>query len=108
MIRVIQLDINQATSVENLVRTLKVEQKRINILVNNAGVFFRGKLTHGIVDTTLGTNYFNTVSFTNLLLKENLIDQGGKIIMISSGLGNLSILEKRNPEIMQELSSYKE
>lgn len=103
----VQLDINDSQSVQTLVQKLKDEKQSISVLINNAGVYFRGKLTHMIVNTTMQTNFFNTVNFTNVLLRENLIDQGGKIIMISSGLGSLSILEKRNPGLMEELSLYK-
>jgi NAD(P)-dependent dehydrogenase (short-subunit alcohol dehydrogenase family) len=107
IIEVVQLDINDAGSRSALIQKFKNEGTKLDVLVNNAGVFYRCKATYGIIDQTLNTNFWNTLAFTEDILTADLLSEDGKVIMISSKLGSLSILEKRNPQVKSELSNYK-
>ena len=77
-------------------------------MINNAGVYSRVRRnTVGIINNTMNTNYWNTVAFTREMFIDGAMAENAKVIMVSSGLGKLSKLEKRNPAIMEELSTYK-
>lgn len=107
-IHLFQLDLLDQKSIENFVEDIKKDfSNGIDILLNNAGVFFRGPTTSQVVDLTMNTNYIKTKELTEIFLENNLIRKNGKIINISSGLGKLSKLKNRNPEVHNYLKDYK-
>lgn len=107
-VEVVPLDINSEESRRVCIQKLKSGNVKLDILVNNAGVYFSGRMpTKQMTDVTMNTNFWNTIGFTEEILSSELLSQNGKVIMISSGLGKLSKVQKRNPAIHQELSNYK-
>lgn len=59
----------------------------IDALVNNAGVSMRG-FDEDVVRGTLGVNFFGALHVTQALLP--LLQDGGNVVMVSSGMGELS------------------
>jgi NAD(P)-dependent dehydrogenase (short-subunit alcohol dehydrogenase family) len=62
----------------------------IDVLVNNAGVSLHG-FDAAVARATLATNFFGPLRVTEALLP--LIPDGGVIVMVSSGMGELSGLD---------------
>ncbi|MBI5359612.1 MAG: SDR family oxidoreductase [Planctomycetes bacterium] len=83
----IKADVSVFKEVENLVTTVLSEFKRVDILINNAGVNRDGviwKMTEENWDTVIDINlkgYFNTIRFTAPVMKEQNF---GKIVNITS------------------------
>jgi len=82
-----QLNVNDEKSVQDLVTWLQKTYGKLDVLVNNAGVYDKDKSIETRLQV-LDTNYFSVVSLTEKLL--SLLSKDAKIIMISSGLGSLS------------------
>ena len=108
-IQLIQLDLLSKESINNFVTQLKeLYPQGVDVHINNAGVAFRGKMNAEMIDKTMDTNFYKTIELTEALLKAGLIKPQGKVINISSTLGRLKRLSKRNPEALEFLSGYKE
>jgi carbonyl reductase 1 len=59
----------------------------IDVLVNNAGISMRG-FDEEVVRGTLAVNFFGALHVTQALLP--LVQDGGSVVMVSSGMGELS------------------
>lgn len=59
----------------------------IDVLVNNAGISMKG-FDEEVVRGTLGVNFFGALHVTQALLP--LVQDGGNVVMVSSGMGELS------------------
>ena len=81
------LDVTNAASVEKLANELASAATRLDVLVNNAGVALNG-FNATVARDTLETNFFGVLRVTDALLP--LIPSGGCIVMVSSGMGDLS------------------
>ena len=58
-------------------------QKKVNVLLNNAGVNFKGiPITFQLAKKILDTNFFGTVEFTEKMIPS--IKRHGKIIFMGS------------------------
>lgn len=103
LVSVLQLDINETSSVDNFLKVIETEfGGRIDCLVNNAGVMWKDtEITPEIFDYTLQTNYFSTVNFTEKILEKGLLNEGGKIVNIASLLGIVFFIE--NPELANRI-----
>jgi len=66
---------------------LKTSSRKLDILINNAAVLYR-TATHEEQKFTIQTNFLNVVTLTEKLLP--LLSDDGKVLMISSGAGQLS------------------
>jgi NAD(P)-dependent dehydrogenase (short-subunit alcohol dehydrogenase family) len=82
-----QLDVADRGSVTALAGRLGDERRTLHALINNAGVSLHG-FDAGVAERTLATNYFGAVAVTEALLP--LVPAGGRIVMVSSGMGALS------------------
>jgi carbonyl reductase 1 len=82
----VPLDVTRAESVASLADRLRDNEGGIDVLVNNAGASFDG-FDADVAERTLDVNFFGAVRVTDGLLP--LMRNGGRIIMVSSGMGTL-------------------
>ena len=106
-----QLDITKAQSISNIISWIKKEFGKIDYLVDNAGLGSHGNYhdinTHNSI---LEVNVFATINFTEEMLKNEMINKKGKIILLGSMMGNLNSLnssklkkEFKNAKTYQDL-----
>jgi NAD(P)-dependent dehydrogenase (short-subunit alcohol dehydrogenase family) len=83
------LDVTDAASIASLTDSLGSEGVVLDALINNAGIAMDGFNTD-VARRTLEVNFFGAMHVTDALLPR--IAPGGNIVMVSSGLGELSCL----------------
>ncbi|CAN0462792.1 unnamed protein product [Ectocarpus sp. 12 AP-2014] len=97
-----QLDIGDPASVERFASELEQEFGRCDVLVNNAGIAFKGSDPTPFKDQaepTLKTNFFDTAAFTEKMLPLVRKSDAGRVVNVASMAGHLSILgsqDRRN------------
>jgi carbonyl reductase 1 len=84
-----ELDVADKASIEAFVKARSRERAPIDVLVNNAGVSLHG-FDARVARDTLEVNVFGAVRLTDRLLPS--MAEEGRIIMVSSGMGELSCL----------------
>jgi NAD(P)-dependent dehydrogenase (short-subunit alcohol dehydrogenase family) len=84
-----QLDVIDPETIAALGDQLRREGARLDILVNNAGIAMKG-FDAEVAEKTVGANFFGALRVTDALLP--LVPEGGSIVMVSSGMGELSSL----------------
>jgi NAD(P)-dependent dehydrogenase (short-subunit alcohol dehydrogenase family) len=81
----IELDLANQASIKGTVKHIKELGIIVDVLINNAGVmacpYWK---TADDIEMQFGTNQVGPFLFTNLLLRENLISTGGRIVIVSS------------------------
>ena len=82
-----QLDITKKESISNMILWIRKEFGKIDYLVNNAGLG-SGNSNESIIEV----NVFGTINFTEEMLKNDIINKKGKIIILGSQMGNLNSL----------------
>ena len=91
-----QLDITKEESISNLISWIRKEFSKIDYLVNNAGLGTNGNYhdlnNHNAV---LEVNVYGTINFTEEMLKNEMINKRGKIILVGSMMGNLNSLSSQ-------------
>ena len=81
-----QLDLADMRSIEAFATAFNKKYGRLDVLVNNAGVFCRKRsLTKDGFETTMGVNFYGTVYLTRLLLPTILRTGNSRIVNLSSG-----------------------
>jgi len=93
-----QLDVNSEESVNSFASWLKDTEGKFDILINNAGVLYPGA-DYDQKKHTIQTNFFSVITLTEKL--QPLLSHDGKIIMISSILGQLSFQGKTLQNILK-------
>ena len=89
-----QLDITKEDSILNLISWIKQEFGKIDYLVNNAGLGTHGNYYDiNIHNAVLEVNVFGTINFTETMIKNDIINKKGKIILVGSMMGNLNYLK---------------
>jgi len=86
-VRAEQLDVTNQGSIAAFAERLRAQGAAIFALVNNAGISMKG-FNVEVVRGTLGVNFFGALHVTQALLP--LVQDGGNIVMVSSGMGELS------------------
>ncbi len=84
-----QLDITDHASISALAADLPTLAPRLDLLVNNAGIGSWGADRRASA-RTIATNFFGSRDVTDALLP--FMPNGGRIVMVSSGLGELSTM----------------
>ena len=88
-----QLDITNKESISNLISWLKVQFGKIDCLVNNAGYGpYASRSEINVHMTCLKINVFGTIYFTEEIIRNNMINRSGKIILVGSLAGCLRYL----------------
>ena len=99
------LDLMCKESMDGLVESIKKEDK-LDILVNNSGVYFPGMTDKNSLELTMQTNYHGTKYLTEKLLDKALINKNGKIVFVSSGMGKFDNIPYSNPLAYSILKRY--
>jgi NAD(P)-dependent dehydrogenase (short-subunit alcohol dehydrogenase family) len=87
-----QLDITNIQSINAIINYIKSQFQKIDILFNNAGVY------NLPAEAVINTNVFGTFNITKLFLDNDIINNKGKIINVSSSMGSLSSAGKHKNE----------
>ena len=105
-----QLDITSESSISNLIEWIKKEFGKIDYLVNNAGLGTLGNHHDLNIHTAvLNVNVFGTINFTENMLKNEMINKKGKIILVGSMMGNLNYLTSQKlKNDFKKAKSYQE
>jgi carbonyl reductase 1 len=85
-VRHFPLDVTRLESIDALAEHVR---DGLDILINNAGISMKG-FDANVASTTLAVNFWGAKNVTDRLLP--LIRKGGRIVMVSSGMGELSSL----------------
>jgi len=80
-------DVADADGIAAAADRLRDERTKIDVLVNNAGIAMDG-FNADVARRTIEVNFFGPLRVTEALLP--LIPDGGTIVMVSSGMGELS------------------
>lgn len=90
-----QLDVSDEESVKNIAKFIESNYGKLDILINNAGIFkdYEGGVLHGDINNikeTLDTNLFGALLVSRHLVPLMQKQNYGRVINISSGMGQLS------------------
>jgi NAD(P)-dependent dehydrogenase (short-subunit alcohol dehydrogenase family) len=100
-------DLSSLKSVRKMVEDLKTICSKIDVLINNAGVFMNTKkLTEDGYETTFAVNHLSHFLLTNLLLNENMISSKGRIITVSSIAHHNASYDPSNLQGEKSFSGY--
>ena len=89
-LQVIQLDVNDDTSIRNSIEKVISEKQRIDLLVNNAGYGLVGAfedLSVEEIKSQFETNFFGVIRLTQQVLPIMRKQKSGIIVNVSSGAG---------------------
>lgn len=95
-----QLDVRDMKNIDTVIHTIELEFNRLDVLINNAGVFSTPETSQSSPEEVLNTFNTNTLAPFYLcqmaipLMKKN---NYGRIVNISSGMGQLSEMEQGYP-----------
>ena len=94
-----QLDISNPKSREELAKWIKTKFGKIDYLCNNAGVYTNPK------KELIDINVFGTLNLTEELLKQDLINNNGKIISTGSDMGNSYSVVGKNSNVYKNVKT---
>ncbi len=107
----IKLDVDDPATHASAARYIEATYGRLDILINNAGVFLNefengvpvpaSKTPSETFRKTFDTNFFNTVELTQRLLPLVKKSDAGRIVFLSSGLGSLGLHSDPTSEIYE-------
>ncbi len=93
-IQILQLDVTSDKSVNDAVRRISLESKRIDVVVNNAGYALVGALEDSSIDeikAQFETNLFGAIRVIQAVLPTMRNQRGGRIVNLSSMGGRIAI-----------------
>ena len=101
-----QLNITKEESIKNFAEWVKEKFGKIDYLVNNAGVATHGdSFNIDVCNATFEVNVKGTINFTEYMLKNDMINKSGKIILLGSIAGHLNRL--KNEELKNGFKNSK-
>ncbi|HET6371280.1 MAG TPA: SDR family oxidoreductase, partial [Nitrospiria bacterium] len=94
-VRFYRLDVTETESIRLLADAVKAEPARLDVLVNNAGIFMAedrraSEVKMDLLRSTMETNFFGPIQLSQALIPLLLKSDDPRIINVSSGLGQLS------------------
>lgn len=100
-----QLDVTDPESIDACARSLKTDLGRLDVLVNNAGIMLDSSKTGasifhadaGLVRNTFETNALGPLMVTKALVPLMRKNSYGRIVNVSSGMGQLSEMDGGYP-----------
>jgi NAD(P)-dependent dehydrogenase (short-subunit alcohol dehydrogenase family) len=87
LVRVEQLDVTDAQSIDRAIAALDLPQNRLDAVVHNAGIAVGGAfedLSDADIRRVMEVNYFGVLALTQRLLPTFRAQQGGRIVIVSS------------------------
>mmetsp|Transcript_62419 Transcript_62419/g.145290 ORF Transcript_62419/g.145290 Transcript_62419/m.145290 type:complete len:278 (-) Transcript_62419:61-894(-) len=100
-----RLDLNDRVSIAACAGELKERYGQIDVLVNNASMAYKHADTTPWTQKTrltVNTNFFGTAEVCEALLP--LVRPGGRVVIVASGSGHLSLLGSRGHPIRNEFA----
>lgn len=91
---ILVLDLSDINNIKDEVLKIIMVHGRIDILINNAGISYRGKVIDTNVDVDIKimlTNYFSQVALSKIILPFMIEQKSGHIVGISSVQGKIAI-----------------
>lgn len=91
---ILPIDITDITSLQIEVAKIIDIYEKIDILINNAGIAYRGEIINTNMDVNIKimlTNYFAQIGLTKAVLPYMIRQQSGHIVCVSSLQGKISI-----------------
>ena len=86
----------------------KLIEEKIDVLINNAGALFYKRSTNNEgIENTLALNHFSYFILSNLILKNNIIKNGGRIINVASGAHRGVDLDFNDIEMLNNYNGWK-
>ncbi|HEY8561922.1 MAG TPA: SDR family oxidoreductase [Pyrinomonadaceae bacterium] len=105
----ILLDVDDAATHEAAAKYIDENFGRLDILINNAGIFIdetengapvpASRTSLDVFRKTFDTNFFNIINLTQTLLPLVKKSDAGRIVFLSSGLGSLTLHSDPNSQI---------
>ena len=101
----IQCDLSSISEIKSLAD--KLNKFKIDILINNAGaLFFSRKESEDKIEKTFALNHLSYFILTNLLLKDKVIKNGGRIVNVASGAHRGVKLDFNNLEMTTNYNGW--
>ncbi|MBL7663106.1 SDR family oxidoreductase [bacterium] len=101
----VKLDLSSDDSILKAVQQIKRKYKKLDVLVNNAGVLLEpwttppSQASYQKIKQTFKTNFFGVILLTQKLLPLLKKSSQGRIVNVSSIASSLTLLQKTNSEI---------
>jgi NAD(P)-dependent dehydrogenase (short-subunit alcohol dehydrogenase family) len=103
----LQVDVTDTVSIEAAARKIEQQFGKLDVLINNAGVFLDqappSRLDITLLRETFETNFFGVFAVTQAMLPLIRKSSAGRIVNMSSSLGSLTL--NRDPDF--ELANFK-
>ena len=103
----LELDLNSKDSVHAFIKKLQEDNTKIDILINNAGIFHFNASTFKDFQLHWFVNYENMKLLTESIINNNILNDSGKIIFVSSGLGKFGQLSSINQDMYARFKEYR-
>ena len=99
-------DLFSMKKVKHLVNEFKSKFSKLDILINNAGVYLPDKIiTTEALETTMATNYFSPFYLTSLLFDNLNLSEQVRVINVSSGAYTFGKIDLNNFNSEQNFSA---